>query len=82
MKRVTNLQRDHPRQHYSIHDNGDGTVDVYLVPSFAVYKTDIGIDEYDIDMRVVKGIIPWDGMEDDIRIRYYDWLNSAEAIDL
>ena len=50
--------RDHPRAYYKIHDNKDGTVDVYLVPSFSVYKTDVGIDEYDIDIRIVRGIVP------------------------
>lgn len=69
-----------PRRYYSIEPNDDGTVDVYLAPELKVYHTDIGIQEYDIEVSVVKGVIPWDGIEDDIRERYDAWCESATRI--
>lgn len=68
------------RRFYSIEENSDGTVDVYLIPSFAIYRTPDGFAEYDIDIRVVRGITPWDGLEEDIRRRYEAWCESGEAI--
>lgn len=84
MKRQRPLPRDEPhgRKYYEIMPNDDGTVDVYLAPDVTVYDTDIGIKEYDIQMLVVKGVIPWDGLEEDIRARYDAWCDSAEAINL
>ena len=60
----------------------DGTADVYLSPVVCVYDTDLGIREYDIQARVVRGVVPWDGMEDDIRARFDSWCESGEIIDL
>jgi len=71
-----------PRRFYSIDDNGDGTVDVYLMPDVTVYPTEDGFKEYDIRVRVVRGIVPWDGLEQDIRARFMAWCESAEVIDL
>ena len=69
-----------PRRFYSIEEQDDGTVDVYLCPDLVVYDTDLGIKEYDIELRVVRGIVPWDGLEEDIRDRYYDWCASAQPL--
>lgn len=82
MKRQRPLPRDEPsgRKYYEIMPNDDGTVDVYLAPDVTVYDTDIGIKEYDVQMLVVKGVIPWDGLEEDIRARYDAWCDSAEVI--
>ena len=52
------------RRFYYIDNRPDGTADVYLYP-------------YDYVILVVKGVVPWDGMEDDIRARYYAWCGSA-----
>ena len=84
MKRQRPLPRDEPRgrKYYEIMPNDDDTVDVYLAPDVTVYDTDIGIKEYDIQMLVVKGVIPWDGLEEDIRMRYDAWCEAGEVIDL
>jgi len=76
-----NSARDHPgREFYCIEPQNDGTVDVYLVPAVRVYDTDMGIREYDISIKVVRGVEPWQGLEDDIRARFQAWCESGEAI--
>lgn len=77
-----NAPRDHPKKFYEIVPTGDGTVDVFLRPEVTVYDTDTGVKEYDVRVRVVRGVVPWDGLEDDIRARFDAWCNSAEVIDL
>lgn len=78
--------RDHPsgqsRKFYAIDEQPDGTVDVYLSPVVCVYDSDLGVREYDIQIRVVRGVIPWFGMEDDIRARFDSWCKSAEVIEI
>ena len=70
------------RRFYAIDPQADGTVDVYLNPDIAVYDTDVGVREYDARVRVVRGVVPFDGMEEDIRARFDAWCESAEVIDL
>lgn len=78
-----NAPRDHPsRKFYEITPGNDGTVDVYLRPEVTTYDTDMGLKEYDVRVRVVRGVVPWDGMEDDIRVRFDAWCETAEVIDL
>lgn len=57
-----------PRSFYRITENEGGTVDVYL------YHPTTG------SARAMRGLIPWDGMEDDIRARFSAWYDSGEAI--
>lgn len=52
------------------------------MPNITVYPTEDGIKEYDIRVRAVRGIVPWPGIEDDIRARYQAWCESSEVIDL
>lgn len=70
------------RRFYAIEQREDGTVDVYLAPIVCVYDTDLGVREYDISVRVVRGVEPWPELEDDIRARYEAWCESGEVIDL
>jgi len=56
------------RRFYSIRSNDDGSVDVYLRPD----GTEM--------LRVVRGVTPYDGLDDDIRARYNAWRESAETI--
>ena len=65
---------------YYIQPNDDGTVDVYLNPDVTEYRTEDGHREYDIAVLVVRGIVPWDGLEDDIRSRFDDWCESGDRI--
>lgn len=78
--------RDRPsekgRRFYAIEEQPDGTVDVYLSPVICIYDTCFGVKEYDISIRVVRGVIPWDGIEDDIRSRFDSWCECGEVIDL
>ena len=67
---------------YAILENPDGTVDVYLAPDVTAYDAGAGVREYDVSARLVRGVVPWDGMEDDIRARYDAWRDSAEVVDL
>lgn len=81
--RRSNSPRDRPKKkHYTIVLNDDGLVDVYLCPDVRVYETDIGINEFDVSVRVVRGVVPWIGIEEDIRARYDAWCESGEVIDL
>lgn len=68
------------RSFFSIIRNGDGTVDVFLDPTVHVYHTDCGIDEYDISVPVIKGVVPFEGMENHIREHYHHWQEIAETI--
>ena len=69
MLRKTDKPRDHPRKHcfYAIESNSDGTVDVFLTPEPG-------------KILEVRGIIPWDGMEEEIRYSYNGWLSVAQEI--
>lgn len=75
--------REHrPRRFYEIHDNGDGTVDIYLDKGRTFPMTDdlTGATDWDGCFRVVKGVTVTDGLEEDIRKRYEDWYEAAEVI--
>ena len=39
-----------------------------------------GQTDYDVEVPVMRGVVPWDGMEDDIRARYEAWCESAQWI--
>lgn len=83
--RGSHVARDpptHDRRFYAIEQMDDGTVDVYLAPVVCTYETDLGIREYDISVRVVRGVVPWPEIEDDIRARYDSWCESGTVIDL
>lgn len=83
MAKMRPLPRDHPRGNfYEIVQAGDGAVDVYLRPEVTTYDTDAGVREYDVRVRVVRGVVPWDGLESDIRDRFDAWCETAEVIDL
>lgn len=69
------------RRFYDILPQEDGTVDVYLKPDVTTY-TDGAAREYDVAVRIVRGVVPWDDMEEDIRARYEAWCESAEVIHL
>ena len=83
--RDTNSPRDHPakgKRFYSIDVREDGLVDVYLAPVVITYDTDIGIREFDISVRVVRGVEPWPELEEDVRRRYDAWCESGEEINV
>ena len=73
---------DTGKRFYTVVERGDGTVDVYLNPDARFYNTDLGVREYDITVRIVRGVVPWDGIEDDIRARYDAWCETAEVVNL
>lgn len=73
---------DAGKRFYTVVERGDGTVDVYLNPDARFYNTDLGVREYDITVRIVRGVVPWDGIEDDIRARYDAWCETAEVVNL
>ena len=70
------------RSFYDIHDNGDGTADIYLDKGPVFPMTDDLTGETDVDIlcRVVKGVELYDGIEEDIRRNYEKWYQSAEII--
>ncbi len=68
------------RRFYTIHENESGTVDIYLRPQVIPESTQDGITDYDIEVLIVKDIIPYDGMEEDIRANYSRWCDSAEVV--
>lgn len=71
-----------PKQFYAILDNGDGTVDVYMDALVTPRTTEDGITDYDIQVHVVKGVVPWDGLEDSIRNNYYAWRDLSQIVEL
>lgn len=60
------LPANREKRFYDIRPQNDGTADVYLTPGDAILA--------------VRGVIPWEGMEEDIRTRYDAWCASAEVI--
>ena len=68
------------RHFYTIHNNDDGTVNVYLRPITLPKKTEGSIADHDIRILAVFHVQPFEGMEEDIRARYNDWCDSAEDI--
>ena len=68
------------RRFYALHENEDGTVDVYLRPQVMPMYTQDGAADYDVEVLVVKGIVPFEGMEEDIRANYSNWCDSAEVV--
>lgn len=80
---VDNRARDHPaggRLLFSIEPNDDGTVDVYLCMSVSTYPTEAS-PEHDAKISVVRGVVPWPGMVDDIRNRFDAWCEAGEIAD-
>ena len=57
------------RHFYSIHQNENGTVDVYLSP-----------DDDTKTVLLVKGVEPHKDLESNIRSNYDDWCKSGEVI--
>lgn len=53
---------------YSILENGDGTADVFLRPDGSRFCI------------LVRGVNQTEGLERDIRERFYDWCASGEKI--
>ncbi len=65
------------RKFYSIHENEDGTVDVYLRPDVISKSKKAKCTSI---ILAVKGVEPFPNMEEDIRSRYNDWCESAEVV--
>ena len=73
------------RHFYSIVPSGEDTVDVYLNPAIEPMTTEGGITDYDIAVRVVRGVNPNDpqfggDLEGHIRAHYDAWRDSGEMI--
>ena len=62
------------RHFYSICKNEDGSADVYLHPD--ICKPSLTAST----LLVVRGVQLYEGLEEDIRARYYDWCKSAQKI--
>ena len=62
---------------YSLEWRGDGMVNVWLCREVDSYVTEDGLREYDVDVRVVRGIEKAPGLEDDIRQRWECWWDLA-----
>ena len=62
-----NVPPGNGRLFYSIEYKPDGTADVILMPFEGVRL-------------IVPGVDPWDGLEDDIRARYYAWCESGKVM--
>lgn len=56
---------------YNILENGDGTADIYLMPQ------GLGAEK---PLYVLRGIVAGTNLEDDVRLRYDDYLASSIQI--
>lgn len=56
---------------YNILENGDGTADIYLMPQ------GLGAEK---PLYVLRGIVAGTNLEDDVRLRYDDYLASSTQI--
>ena len=75
------------RRFYSIVENDDGTVDVYLNPFLIPMTTEEGFTDYDITVIVVRDVDPGDerfggDLEAHIRANYEAWCEAGQKIDL
>lgn len=79
-QRKTNSPRDHPKEFYRIEQRIDGTVDVILKPEINIVNKD---KKATVERTVimVEGVIPFDGLEEDIRRRYDAWCESGRRIE-
>ena len=68
------------RHFYTVQEREDGAVDVYLKPRVYPLTTPEGATDYDVRVLVVRGVTPFDGLEEDIRARYDAWRESAEEV--
>lgn len=69
------------RKYYDLIAQPDGTVDVYLMPAACVWDADLGgVRLYGCGLRVVRGVVPWDGLEGDVRARFDVWCEAAEMV--
>ena len=55
---------------------------MYLKPEIQTYQTEDGGKEYDGTVGILRGLVPWEGLEEDIRRRWDDWCAEAERIDI
>ena len=72
----TNMPRDHPiisKGLYAIVPQVDGTADVYLTP-----RADMRTADGRYAVYVVRGVVLFPGIEEDIRARYDSWCESAD----
>lgn len=69
------------RQFYLIQYEDDGTCTVFLQPDVTTYDAE-GVKEYDVKVRIVRGVIPYDGLEEDIRARFSAWCELGEEVNL
>ena len=67
---------------FFILDDADGTVDVYLIDEYDTYRDEIFTRKTGYELRAVKGVEPFEGIEEDIRRRFYSWLESGTRIPL
>ena len=72
------------RPFYRIIPARDGLVDVWLTPGKAIpiYDDLTGRFDYNFQILAVTGVTSYDGLEEDIRRRYADWVASAEIIEI
>lgn len=78
--RKTNSPRDHPKKFYRIEQRIDGAVDVILEPEMDIVNKG-GKTTVEKTVIIVEGVIPWKGLEEDIRRRYDAWCESGKRID-
>lgn len=80
MKNSSNMPRDHPRRFYAIEPREDGTVDVYLVPTVCDRDNILQHPREYVFVYVVRGVVPWPEIEEDIRRRFDAWCESGTRI--
>lgn len=68
------------RQFYELLPREDGTIDIFLNPRVYPLTTPEGATDYDVRVLVVRGVTPFEGLEEDIRARYDAWCESAEEV--
>lgn len=68
------------RRFYVILDNGDGTADVYLRPDALPTAPRDGKTFDNMGTILVRGVERTEGLESDIRERFYDWCAGGETV--
>lgn len=73
-------KKNNGKTFYTIMPNDDGTVDVYLALHSENYPTEDGLTEHDATFSVVRGVVPWEGLYEEVRHNYYAWCEAGEKV--
>jgi len=74
--RIQEMEKIEENRFYEIRKMPDGTADVYLYPDGLPWMGEPGV----VRILAIRGVVVFENMEEDIRLRYGAWCASAEPV--